>query len=80
MTLTPALCRAARGLVGLNQTELARAAKVGLSTVAAFEAGRSVPQPHNLAAIEAALVKAGAVVIAAGEASASGGDGVRLAK
>lgn len=78
--MTPAICRAARGLLNLSQADLAGACGLGLSTIRNYEAGRSVPQPHNLAAIEKALVKAGAIVIAAGEASASGGDGVRLAK
>lgn len=78
--LTPAICRAARGLIGLTQSELARLANVGESTVRNFEAGRSVPVANNLQAIVSVLADRGAILIADGEASPSGGAGVRLAR
>lgn len=75
--LTPAVCRAARALLRMDQSEVASAANVGLSTVRNFEAGRSVPQPNNLAAIMRVLQDRGAVILADGE-EAGGGPGVRL--
>ena len=57
--MTPEHCRAARGWLGWSQSELAEAAKTGLSTVKDFEGARRKPMANNLAAIRAALEKAG---------------------
>lgn len=73
--LTPAQCRAGRGLYR-SQEQLAEAANVGPSTVRNFEAGRSIPMSNNLTAIQKALEAAGVIFIAEnGE-----GPGVRLRK
>jgi len=75
-SITPDQCRAGRALVGMAQPELAKAAKVGLSTVSNFEQGRSVPNAKNMTDIIAALAAAGVEFIAEN----GGGPGVRLRK
>lgn len=72
--MTPAQCRAARALLDISQAELASAAKLGLSTVRNFEAGRSTPVQNNLDAIVRALEERGALFIEQNGA----GPGVRL--
>jgi len=78
--LTPATCRAARALIGMQQAELARLAQVGESTVRNFEAGRTVPVHNNMAAIVAVLRASGVEIIPAGAELSAGGEGVRFAQ
>lgn len=66
ITMTPAQCRAARGLLEWTQSQLAASARVGLSTVRSFERGVHTPVTHNLAAIRAALEGAGVEFIERG--------------
>ena len=74
--MTPDQCRAARGLIGMSQDELASAANVGNSTVRNFEAGRSMPVANNLTAIQRVLEAGGVEFIPEN----GGGAGVRWAK
>jgi transcriptional regulator with XRE-family HTH domain len=59
MTISPAQSRAARALLGWPQTKLAMRSSLSESTVRDFEKGRRVPTTNNLAAIRAALERAG---------------------
>lgn len=57
--VTPAQVRAARGLIGWNQGDLALAANVSRQTIADFELGKRTPVPNNLVAIKKALEAVG---------------------
>lgn len=57
--MSPEQVRAARGWLAWTQAELADRASVGVSTVKSYEAGERTPIANNLAAIKAALEKAG---------------------
>lgn len=57
--LSPEQSRAARGWLDWSQEELAKRARVSLSTVRDFEKGRRVPIPNNLEAMQRALEEAG---------------------
>ena len=71
--ITPALCRAGRGLLGWNQNQLAAAAKVGLSTLRSFETGKRALMHNNLVAIRAAFEASGVEFT-----SENGSSGLRL--
>jgi transcriptional regulator with XRE-family HTH domain len=74
MTVTPAQCRAARGLVAMDQAALADRAMVTRNVIIDFEKERRVPTRNNLAAIQRVLEEAG-VEFTNGDAP-----GVRLRK
>jgi len=74
MPITPAQCRAARGLVEMDQAVLADGAMVSRNVIIDFEKGRRVPNRNNLAAIQRVLEEAG-VEFTNGDAP-----GVRLRK
>ena len=57
--MSPEQCRAARGWLGWSQGDLAKHAKVGLSTVKSFESGQRTPISNNLEAIARALTEGG---------------------
>lgn len=67
----------ARAALGWSTSDLAKAAKVGISTVNRFETDQAVPIPATLAAIQRALEDAGIIFLAEGETT-DGGPGVRL--
>jgi transcriptional regulator with XRE-family HTH domain len=68
--------RAARGLIGWSQEDLAREAKIGRATLADFESGKREPYSSTLHAIRASLESAGVIFVEEnGE-----GPGVRLRK
>jgi ribosome-binding protein aMBF1 (putative translation factor) len=57
--MKPEQCRAARGWLDWSQADLAKKAKVGLSTVKDFESGKRTPIANNLEGIRRALEAAG---------------------
>lgn len=74
--MTAAQCRAARGLVGWSQGQLAAASKVAKATIANFELGKRAPYPRTVDDLGAALESAGVIFVDEnGE-----GPGVRLRK
>jgi transcriptional regulator with XRE-family HTH domain len=75
--IRPGQIRAARGLLGWTQAQLARAA--GLSEVAVknLERGRTDPRASTLTAIQEAFDRAGVVFLDPGD-TRNGGSGVRL--
>ena len=74
--VTPAQCRAARGLLDWSQQDLANEAGVGIVTVRQIEAGVSKPRRATLVVVKQAFEKAGIEFIDEN----GGGPGVRLRK
>lgn len=72
--MKPAQCRAARALIEMTQTELARAAGFGLSTIVDFEKERRIVSVQAQAKMLKALEDAGVEFIDSNGAGA----GVRL--
>ena len=57
--MTPEQCRAGRAWLAWSQDDLAKAARVGLSTVKDFEGGRRTPIEATQTAMRVALETAG---------------------
>ena len=72
--LTPAQCRAARGLLDWTQQELADAARIGVATVRLFEGEAAESRQATLAVLRRAFELAGVEFIDEN----GGGPGVRL--
>jgi len=74
--VTPAQCRAARGLLDWSQLDLSREAGIGIVTVRQVEAGATAPRRATLVVLRQAFEKAGVQFIDEN----GGGPGVRLRK
>lgn len=72
--MTPAQCRAARGLLKWNQDDLAREAKVSVVTVRNFENEKSAPQRATLDVMSRCFEAAGLEFIPEN----GGGAGIRF--
>ncbi len=73
--IKPGQCRAARALLEMTQSQLARASGLGLSTIVDFEKNRRAVSSEAVLAIRAALEGAVEFIDENG-----GGPGVRLKK
>jgi ribosome-binding protein aMBF1 (putative translation factor) len=70
--ISPEQCRAARAWLGWPQPELAKRAKVGLSTVRDFETGARTPILNNREAIQEAFEAVGVRLAFKGDGSPLG--------
>lgn len=73
MSISPAQCRAARGLINYDQSTLAEKANVPHKTIIDFETCKRIPSVSDLAAIHSAFESAGVQFISEN----GGGAGVR---
>jgi transcriptional regulator with XRE-family HTH domain len=76
MSINPAQCRGARGLLGWSQSDLSKASKTATKTIADFERGAREPYPRTLEDVRGALENGGIEFIDEN----GGGPGVRLRK
>ncbi len=76
MSISPAQCRGARGLLGWTQSDLSKASRTATKTIADFERGAREPYPRTLDDVRGALEMAGIEFIEEN----GGGAGVRLSK
>lgn len=74
--ITPAQCRAARGLVNWSQLELAAEAEVSVVTIRNFEKGETEPRSSTLKVIRQTFEAAGVIFVDEN----GDGPGVRLRK
>ena len=74
--LSPAQCRAARGLIDGSQMDLAERAGVGIVTIRQLEAGVHAPRRATIDVVRRALEAAGVEFIEEN----GGGSGVRFRK
>jgi transcriptional regulator with XRE-family HTH domain len=74
--ITPAQCRAARGLIGWSQQDLAKNAGIGTVAVHQLENGTSAPRRATLDVVKRAFESVGVEFIDKN----GGGEGVRLRK
>lgn len=70
--ISPEQCRAARAWLQWPQPELAKRARVGLSTVRDFETGARTPIANNRQAIQTALETAGITLVFDADGKATG--------
>lgn len=75
--ITGAQIRAARGLIGWKQSDLAKASGISEISIKNIERGVTDPRSSTLAAIQAAFDAAGVVFLDPGDVR-DGGPGVRL--
>ena len=76
MSINPAQCRGARGLLGWSNRTSQQLAKLATKTIADFERGAREPYPRTLDDVRGALENAGIEFIEEN----GGGPGVRLRK
>jgi predicted transcriptional regulator len=72
--------RAARALLGIKQTDLAKEADISVIAVKNLERGLSDPRQSTIAAIERAFAQKGLIFLDEDQTSLGGGRGVRLSE